>query len=66
VPSGLSVDVQNEFAGLFEEAGLLARALPSLVAENPAEDIARRWIEIAGVAAAVSDFLSARDAELTG
>jgi hypothetical protein len=56
VTSGLSVDIANEFETLQREAEMLARVLPSLGA--PAEDDARRWIEIAGVAATVEKIYS--------
>jgi hypothetical protein len=58
VPSGPSVDVQSEFVVLFEEASLLALALPRLRADDHSEDRALRWIEIAGVAAAVEKIYS--------
>ena len=58
MPSGLSVDVENEFAVLFEEANLLAQVLPTLIAESPAQGTAQRWIQIAGVAAAIEKIYS--------
>lgn len=56
--SGLSVDIANEFRVLKGEAELLAQALPQLQHEDSASAKAVRWIEIAGVAAAVEKLYS--------
>ncbi|MHB8528766.1 MAG: hypothetical protein ACYC8V_04540 [Caulobacteraceae bacterium] len=54
MPTGLTVDVENEFANLLREAALLDSVLPSLKIGEIAPDEARHWIEIAGVAASFS------------
>ncbi len=53
--SGLGVDIENEFKTLLEEAAMLADVLPSLSAPTQK---ARRWIEIAGAAAAIEKIYS--------
>jgi hypothetical protein len=54
--SGLRVDVENEFETLLAESAMLAGVLPALNALDA--DKARRWIEVAGVAAAIEKIYS--------
>jgi len=58
MPSGLSVDIENEFRVLGQEAELLAEALQGLQDREFHETAAQRWIETAGVAAAVEKIYS--------
>jgi hypothetical protein len=54
--SVLSAEVEHEFETRLREAALLARVLPAL--RKPTDDKAHRWIEIAGVAAAIEKIYS--------
>ena len=49
--SALSVDVENEFADLLEEATLLARALDQMDGASASADEALVWVIISGLAA---------------
>jgi hypothetical protein len=51
VTSALSVDVENEFQDLLEEATLLARAVDQMAAATASADEALVWVLIAGLAA---------------